>query len=200
MDGLVPALRVATPADGREIEALMQASAAAIFPAYYEAREAASAVRYVAQVDPTLLEDGTYYVLEADALVACGGWSRRGRPYMGSAAADDDDRLLDPATEAAHVRAMFVRPDWTRRGLGRRILEQCEAAARSEGFRRLDLVATLPGIPLYETFGFTPTAEIRDIVLADGVHLPCLAMTKAIDVLKAPGALAANLESEGGTR
>ena len=101
---------------------------------------------------------------------------------MGSAAAAGDDRLLDPATEAAHVRAMFVRADWTRRGLGRRILEACEAAARDEGFRRLDLVATLPGVPLYETFGFTATAGIRDIVLTDGVRLPCLAMTKAIDL------------------
>lgn len=76
---------------------------------------------------------------------------------------------------------MFVRQDWTRRGLGRRILEECEAAARREGFRRLELVATLPGIPLYRAFGFTAIADIEDIVLADGVRLPCLAMSKAIN-------------------
>jgi GNAT superfamily N-acetyltransferase len=183
MDLPTPALRIATPADGQRVDALMKESARAIFPAYYDAGQTASAVRFVAQVDPMLLEDGTYYVLEvAEDLVACGGWSKRGRPYMGSADAAEDDRLLDPTTEAAHVRAMFVRADWTRRGLGRRILETCEAAARREGFRRLDLVATLPGIPLYEAFGFTPTADIGDIVLTDGVRLPCLAMTKAIDV------------------
>jgi len=182
MEGPVPSLRVATPADAAAVEALMKASAAAIFAAYYDARQTASAVRYVAQADPMLLEDGTYFVLEVGSeLVGCGGWSRRGRPYMGSAAAPGDDRLLDPETEPAHVRAMFVRPDWTRRGLGRRILEECEAAARREGFRRLELVATLPGIALYRAFGFTPTADIEDILLADGVRLPCLAMSKAID-------------------
>jgi GNAT superfamily N-acetyltransferase len=128
-----------------------------------------------------LLADGTYFILEVgDQLVGCGGWSRRGRPYMGSTDAPGDDRLLDPETEPAHVRAMFVRPDWTRRGLGRRIIEECEAAAGREGFRRLELVATLPGIPLYTACGFTPTAEIEDIVLADGVQLPCLAMSKPI--------------------
>jgi GNAT superfamily N-acetyltransferase len=126
-----------------------------------------------------LVEDGTYYVLAVgDELVGCGGWSRRGRPYMGSDAAPDDDRLLDPEIDAAHVRAMFVRLDWTRRGLGRRILEECEAAARRAGFRRLELVATLPGVPLYEAFGFKPTGEIEDIVLSDGVRMPCLAMSK----------------------
>ena len=183
MDTPTPALRGATPADRQRIDVLMKESARAIFPAYYDAVQTASAVRHVAKVDPMLLEDGTYYAIEvADALVACGGWSKRGRPYMGSATAAGDDRLLDPATEAAHVRAMFVRADWTRRGLGRWILETCEADAMRNGFRRLDLVATLPGIPLYEAFGFTPTAEIRDIVLTDGVRLPCLAMTKAIDV------------------
>jgi GNAT superfamily N-acetyltransferase len=180
----------------------MKASAEAIFPRYYDARQTASAVRYVAQVDPMLLRDGTYYVLEAsDGLVACGGWSRRGRPYMGSADAPGDDRLLDPATEGAHVRAMFVRPDWTRRGLGRRILEASESAARRAGFRRMDLVATMPGVPLYQAFGYLPTAEVDDIVLADGVRLPCLAMSKVID--SSPTSerpLLANVGSEGGNR
>jgi GNAT superfamily N-acetyltransferase len=179
MEGARPTLRVATKADAPRIDVLMKASTAAIFPAYYDALQTASALRYVAQADPMLVEDGTYYVLAVgDELVGCGGWSRRGRPYMGSDAAPDDDRLLDPEIDAAHVRAMFVRPDWTRRGLGRRILEECEAAARRAGFRRLELVATLPGVPLYEAFGFKPTGEIEDIVLSDGVRIPCLAMSK----------------------
>jgi GNAT superfamily N-acetyltransferase len=183
MDTAVPALRLATPADRERVDALMEESAQAIFPAFYDARQTASAVRYVARADPTLLEDGTYFILEVrDELVGCGGWSKRGRTYMGSAEAAGDDRLLDPRSEAAHVRAMFVRADWTRKGLGRRILETCQTAAVRHGFRRLDLVATLPGIPLYEAFGFTPTAPVRDIVLADGVRLPCLAMTKTIDL------------------
>jgi GNAT superfamily N-acetyltransferase len=181
MEGPEPTLRVATPADASAVEALMKASTAAIFATYYDAEQTASSVRYIAQADPMLLADGTYFVLEVgDELVACGGWSRRGRPYMGRGDAPDDDRLLDPGTEPAHVRAMFVRPDWTRRGLGRRIIEECETAARAEGFRQLNLVATLPGVPLYRASGFTPTGEVEDIVLADGVRLPCLAMSKPI--------------------
>jgi len=181
MIGLMPALRAAVPADARRIDALMKASASAIFPAYYDEAQTASAVRHVSRVDPDLLVDGTYFVLEdAGELVACGGWSRRGRVYMGSTDAADDARFLDPATEAAHLRAMFVRADWTRRGLGRRIIESSEDAARAMGFSRMDLVATLPGIPLYQAAGYVPTAEIEDIELADGVRLPCQAMTKAL--------------------
>jgi GNAT superfamily N-acetyltransferase len=182
MIGTMPALRVANLADAPPIDALMKASTAAIFPAYYDAIQTASAVRYVAQVDPDLLVDGTYFVIEEEGeVVGCGGWSRRGRVYMGSANNPGDDRYLDPATEAAHIRAMFVRADWQRRGLGRRILEASEDAARRMGFRRLDLVATLPGIPLYLAAGYEPTAEVEDIVLADGVLLPCQAMTKSLE-------------------
>ena len=181
MIGTMPTLQVATLPDAPRIDALMKASAAAIFPGYYDAEQTASAIRCVSQVDPDLLVDGTYLVIEADGeLVACGGWSRRGRVYMGSAHAPGDDRFLDPVTEAAHIRAMYVRADWTRRGLGRRIIEASEDAARRMGFRRMDLVATLPGIPLYLAAGYLPTAEIEDVVLADGVLLPCQAMTKAI--------------------
>jgi GNAT superfamily N-acetyltransferase len=183
MDGNPPTLRVASPDDAAALEPLMQASTAAIFPAFYDAAQTASAVRYVAIPDPALLADGTYYVLEAGGEpVACGGWSRRGRPYMGSPDAEGDDRMLDPATEAAHVRAMFVRADWTRRGLGRRIIERCERDAGAQGFRRLDLVATLPGVLLYRACGFEPTAELEDVELVDGTRLACLAMSKPIGV------------------
>ena len=118
-------------------------------------RQTESAVRFVAEVDELLLADGTYVVFEAGGeLVACSGWSRRGKLYTGSGDSTGDVRVLDPATEPARVRAMFTRPDWTRRGLGRRILEACEDAARREGFRKLALGATLPGLPLYAAYGF----------------------------------------------
>jgi GNAT superfamily N-acetyltransferase len=176
-----PALRVATPADADEIESLMKTSAAGLFPAFYGEQQVASGIRFVAEADPALLADGTYYVLEADGeMVACGGWSRRARPYTGSGESASDDRLLDPATEAAHVRAMFTRPDWTRRGLGRRILVECERAAAAEGFSRLDLVATLSGVPLYEAFGFVRSGPELEITLTDGVPMACLPMSKPI--------------------
>jgi GNAT superfamily N-acetyltransferase len=175
-----PTLRVATLDDEPTLEPLMQESARALFPRFYDAVRAASAVRFVPEVDRMLLEDGTYFVLEHGGdPVACGGWSRRDRLYTGSGDADGDARLLHPATEAARVRAMFVRPDWTRRGLGRRILEACEDAARREGFRRLSLMSTLPGLPLYEAYGFQTVEEV-EITMPDGVTLPCVAMELAL--------------------
>ena len=175
-----PVLRVAKPEDEAAVEAIMKQSAAAHFPQFYDEQTAKSGVRHIAHVDPLLLADGTYFILEAGGeAVACGGWSRRGKLYTGSGDAEDDARIIDPATEGARVRAMFVRSDWTRRGLGRRILEACEAAARAEGFQRLVLVATLPGVPLYESYGFGPLEE-TEVTTPDGVTLPCVVMDKPI--------------------
>ncbi len=175
-----PTLRVAEPADAAAIEALMKESGAALFPAGYDERQSESAVRYVAEVDEMLLDDGTYFVFEVDGEpVACGGWSRRDKLYTGSGDAAGDARLLDPATESARVRAMFTRLDWTRRGLGRRILEACEEAARREGFRKLALGATLSGLPLYLAYGFEPVEEF-EVTMPDGVAIPCVAMEKPI--------------------
>ena len=144
-----PVLRVATAGDANQIDALMKASIRDLFPAVYDAAQTDSSVRFIGSVDRTLIADGTYFVVEAGGeIVACGGWSRRDKLYTGSGDAADDARLLDPATEPARVRAMFTRADWTRRGLGRRILEACEAAAHAEGFTRLALMATLPGLQL----------------------------------------------------
>ena len=180
MERAEPVMRVATSEDGAKVEALMKESAAEIFPHYYDAQQVASAVRYVAEVDPMLLEDGTYFLFESGGeLVACGGWSRRARPYAGSLPTGADDRILDPAAEPANVRAMFVRPDWTRRGLGRRIIEECEAAARREGYGQLALGATLPGVPLYLACGFEVIEE-GEITLSDGVSLGYVSMKKSI--------------------
>ncbi len=175
-----PTLRVATLDDESAVAVLMKKSAAALFPRFYDEQQAASAVRHVAQIDPMLLADGTYFVLESGGeLVACGGWSRRDRLYTGSGDAEGDARVLDPATEAARIRAMFVRDDWTRRGLGRRILEACEAAACHEGFRELALMSTLPGIPLYLAYGFEPLEDVR-IPMPDGVTIAGMSMRKTL--------------------
>jgi GNAT superfamily N-acetyltransferase len=176
-----PVLRVATLEDEATVGVLMKESVAALFPLFYDERQAASAVRYVARVDSMLLADGTYFALESgNELVACGGWSRRDKLYTGSGDSDGDARGLDPSSEPARVRAMFVRADWTRRGLGRRILEECEAAAGREGFRQLALVATLPGLPLYLAYGFRRLEEI-EVVMPDGLTIACVSMEKQID-------------------
>ena len=175
-----PALRPAVPADAGEISALMRASILDLFPHFHDARQTASAARHIGRLDMTLIEDGTYFVHEAAGeIVACGGWSRRDRLYTGSGDREGDARLLDPRTEPARVRAMFVRGDWTRRGLGRAILEACEDAARAEGFRTLALMATLPGEPLYRAFGFREV-ERTTVLLPDGVALAGVAMERPI--------------------
>ena len=167
-------------ADSDEMTAVMRASVLDLFQGFYTPLQIASASVHIAHVDPTLVGDGTYFVLEAGGeVVACGGWSRRGRLYTGSGDHDDDGRLLDPATEAAHVRAMFVRPDWTRRGLGRAILESGRDAAKAEGFLRLDLMATLAGVPLYRSFGFVE-GEHAILTMPDGVTIEAVAMEREI--------------------
>ncbi len=172
--------RLATAADGPAIGALMRSSVLAFFPAFYDERQTSSAAMHIAHVDETLVADGTYFVHEsAGELVACGGWSRRDKLYTGSGDHDGDARLLDPGTEPARVRAMFVRGDWARRGLGRAILESCEVAARAEGFTRLALVATLPGELLYRAFGFRQV-ERTTVTMPDGVTVAAVAMERPI--------------------
>ena len=173
-----PSLRLATHADETAIDRLMKASTAALFPAFYDARQTASSIDHIAHVDPMLIDDETYFVIEAaDEIVACGGWSKRDKLYTGSSDQEGRARLLDPASEPARIRAMFVRQDWTRRGLGTQILQACETAARGAGFRVLGLMATLPGFELYRRFGFREI-ERSAITLPDGVELECVAMEK----------------------
>ena len=173
--------RLALPADAPRISELMRAAVLDLFPQFYDQRQTASAAVYVALIDMQLIEDRTYFVHEAgEEIVACGGWSRRAKLYTGSGDQEGDERLLDPRTEPAHVRAMFVRSDWTRRGLGRAILESCENAAREEGFKDLALVATLPGEPLYRVCGFREVERFT-VTLPDGVSLEAVAMERPIE-------------------
>lgn len=174
------AQRLAVPADTPRIAQLMRASVRDLFPRFYSAEQTASAVRYLAVPDPDLIDDGTYFVHEhRGGIVACGGWSRRGRLHAGSESRPEDDRPLDPTTEPARIRAMFVRADWTRRGLGRAVLAASEQAAGEQGFSALTLVATLPGVPLYAAFGFTEVRRLA-VPLPDGVVLGCAEMGRPV--------------------
>lgn len=135
-------------------------------------------------VDTQLIDDGTYFVVEADGEIAgCGGWSRRATLYGADHTAGRDDAFLDPATDPARVRAMYTDPRFARRGVGRLVLDCCQAAAAAEGFRRLELVATLAGEPLYRSFGFEPIGEpFTDT--SSGVAIPLLKMGKAIELAR----------------
>jgi predicted N-acetyltransferase YhbS len=178
----IGSIRLATAADADTIDQLMKESIRDIFPQFYDPVQTASSIVHVSSVDRMLIEDGTYFVIEEGGeLIACGGWSRRDKLYTGSGAGKTDARLLDPAHEPARVRAMFVRGDRTRRGLGLRILDACENAARAEGFQMLSLMATLPGVLLYERFGFIEV-ERTSITLPDGVTLAAAAMEKSIEI------------------
>lgn len=177
---MLPRQRPAVASDAPRISALMETSISEIFPRFYDARQTASSVVYVGHLDMQLIEDGTYFVHEADGdIVACGGWSRRNKLYSGPGDTGDDARLLDPRTEPARVRAMFVRGDWVRRGLGRAILESCDQGARDEGFTRFVLGATLPGVPLYTAFGFREIERFT-LTMPDGVSIECVSMERAI--------------------
>jgi GNAT superfamily N-acetyltransferase len=135
--------------------------------------------RMIMGLDSQLVADGTYFVAEADGAIAgCGGWSRRATLYGGDHTPGREPALLDPAVDAARVRAMYTHPDFARRGVGRLILELCEAAAKAEGFSRLELMATMSGRPLYGSYGFQPIEEILDD--RGGAPVPLVRMGKAI--------------------
>ena len=158
----------------------MRASMAALGSKFYDARQVESAIRYIAVADPQIIADGTYFVVEdAGRIVACGGWSRRKKLFTGTAAQAATDGWLDPAKEPARIRAMFVDPAHARRGIGRMIVERAEEEARAAGFADCELMATLPGVPLYSACGYQPV-ETTEIVLPDGVRLECLRMSHCV--------------------
>ncbi len=155
-----------------ETDALREVIEESVFglgPAAYTRAQLESAMRHVFGVDTRLIEDGTFFAVEEEGgrLLACGGWSRRRTLFGGDQNASRSDDRLDPATEAARIRAFFVRPSAARRGIGRRLLDACESAAKAEGFRRLELMATLTGVALYERCGFR-SVEPYELEFPDG--------------------------------
>jgi predicted N-acetyltransferase YhbS len=174
-------LRLAREADVSSLEALIPLSVRALQAAHYSPAQMAAALGPVFGVDRQLIRDGTYFVAERDgAIVGCGGWSRRRSLYGGDSGREHEDALLDPQRDAARVRAFFVHPAWARRGIGRSIMTACEQAIIEAGFRTVDIVATLPGEPLYATFGYA-VVERYEIALAGGLSLPVVRMTKSMD-------------------
>jgi len=171
--------RLATPEDMPALRILMTAAIRELLPQFLtpEKVEASFAVM---GVDSQLIEDGTYFILEDEGVMAgCGGWSRRATLFGHNHTAGRDARLLDPATEAARIRAMYTAPAFVRRGVGRQILDLCEAAARKEGFLRAELGATAGGEPLYRACGYREI-ERMDVPTPGGVTVPITRMGKAL--------------------
>jgi GNAT superfamily N-acetyltransferase len=87
------------------------------------------------------------------------------------------DDLLDPHHDAAKIRAFFIHPDWSRRGIGTLLLEACENAAKSAGFRRFEMGATLTGAKLFRARGYLPVRNLA-VPLTNGESLPIIHMEK----------------------
>lgn len=170
--------RLATMADVPALRALMEASIGELQKGFLDDAAIASS-RVIMGLDTQLIADGTYFVVEAGSRIAgCGGWSRRATLYGGDHSPGRSAATLDPATDAARVRAMYTHPAFARRGVGRRILQLCEAAAAAEGYLRLELMATLSGLPLYRAYGFEPIEHIEDS--RGGAAVPLVRMGKAV--------------------
>ncbi len=171
-------IRVATRADLPELEQLAARAIVELQGPFLRPDQVAAS-RALMGIDTTLIDDGTYFVVEIDGQIAgCGGWSRRATLYGGDHTEGRNDALLDPATDPARVRAMYTDPAFTRRGVGRLVLSRCEQAAADEGFGTLELMATMAGRPLYAAYGFEPVEEVTDT--STGVAIPLVRMAKPV--------------------
>jgi GNAT superfamily N-acetyltransferase len=176
MVSIRPALAAEIPA----LEALITASARILSQGYYTQEETEAAIAHVFGVDSELVADGTYLVVEGEdgAILGCGGWSKRATLFGGDRFAGRASGLLDPARDAAKIRAFFVAPEAARRGVGAALLKACEDAAATAGFSRTELMATLPGEPFYAVHGYQPQPGIS--FDCDGVPVRFVPMTKLL--------------------
>lgn len=182
-------VRIATMSDIPVLREVIEASVRGLQSADYTPRQIDLALKSIYGVDTQLIADGTYFAAEAVSdgassatearIVGCGGWSKRRTLFGGDQWSARQDDLLDPAREPAKIRAFFVHPDWARRGIGTLILNACEAAAKAAGFKRLEMGATLSGVPFYRAKGYAALENV-DVPLGGAEVLPIVRMGKSI--------------------
>jgi GNAT superfamily N-acetyltransferase len=171
-------IRAAAPADSPVLQTLIERSGIGLAAGFYTHEQAQALTCEVFGVDSQLIRDGTYFVIEDDErIVACGGWSKRSTPYGGDQHKVEPDRLLDPATEPAKIRAFFVDPGMARMGLGSMLMQHCTEHALAGGFTSLELTATMPGVPLYTAHGFVPVQDLS-LSLAGGQVVVALTLMR----------------------
>jgi RimJ/RimL family protein N-acetyltransferase len=176
-------IRLATDADIAPLRPLIEHSVRTLQAADYSPEQREGALIHVFGTDRRLIEDGTYFVVEAvssggrKSLAGCGGWSKRRTLYGSDHAAGRDDEWLDPAREPAKIRAFFIHPAWSRRGLGTMILDACEGAARAAGFHSFEMGATLTGVKLFGARGYSEIDRI-EAPIGEGLTLPVVRMRK----------------------
>lgn len=175
-------LRIACDDDSPVLERLIEMTVRESLSRWYPVEQLAAALGPVFGLDRRLIRDGTYFVAEnSGEIIACGGWSRRLAVYGGGRerAGAEADEELNPVTDAARVRAFFVHPKWERRGVGRALLRASEVAIGQAGFRRIELVATLPGERLYASCGYA-VAERYNAPMPGGITIAVVRMIKAL--------------------
>ena len=173
-------IRPAQPSDIPALEALIARSARGLSTGYYRFEELEAAVAYVFGVDSELIADQSYFVVEVDGRpAACGGWSRRKTLFGGDQYAGREAGFLDPAVDAAKIRAFFVDPGHARLGLGRALLEHCEAEARRHGFTSAEMMATLPGVDFYRRCGYQGDT-IEPYMAPDGIAIRFVPMRRRL--------------------
>lgn len=174
-------VRVATMADVPALQELIHLSVRGLSTGHYTPAQIEVALSEVFGVDTQLIADATYYVVDGPSgPVASGGWSARRTLFGGDQMKQTEDPILDPAVDAARIRAFFVHPEWSRRGLARQLYHTCERAAAAAGFRSFELMATLPGEPLYSALGFTGVERVV-MTLGNGVAVPFVRMIRPIE-------------------
>lgn len=172
--------RIATLADLDALHTLMDRAIGQLQSNYLSPDQIVASAK-VMGLDTQLVRDGTYFMIESgDRVAGCGGWSFRATLYGGdeSVVAREPARL-NPATDAAKVRAMYTDPDFARQGIGSRILALCEAAAKQAGYKRVELMGTAAGVPLYTAQGYVPSAAQAFARVGD-VSVPLLRMEKQL--------------------
>jgi GNAT superfamily N-acetyltransferase len=173
-------LRTATLDDVPALHELIEQSVRRLQANDYTPAQIEGALGHALGLDTQLVQDGTYFIAEmAGAFAGCGGWSYRRTLFGSDGGPDRANALLDPAVDAAKIRAIFVHPDWSRRGIGTAILKHCEDAAVAAGFHRFEMGSTLTGVPLYSLKGYIARERI-DIPLPNGEVLPVVKMTKEL--------------------
>ncbi len=172
-------LRKAVAADIPAIEKLIDASVRGLQAQDYSTEQIDAALRTLFTVDTQIIEDGTCFAVEEDGeMVGCGGWSQRKTLCGGDHHAVRENTLMDPSRDAAKIRAIFVAPQWARRGIGSILLKAAEDAAIAAGFRRLEMGATLTGVPVYLRRGYRKV-ETMTVPLDNGARLPVVRMEKS---------------------
>jgi GNAT superfamily N-acetyltransferase len=178
-------IRLATREDIPALRELIDISVRVLQRADYSAEQLEAALGTAYGVDTQLIADKTYYVVEAEEasgkklIAACGGWSMRKTLYGSDHGPYRDNGFLDPARDAAKIRAFFVHPEWVRRGLATLILKTCEEAAYAQGFRRFEMGATLTGVPMYAARGYGKDETI-EVPLPNGLSLTVVRMSKTL--------------------